>query len=189
MLNGPYRLAEGPRGRAVKLLSTVFLLVLLAMHGLAGAEAVALPLSMFRDGRLAVLGYLAFLCLIAIGPLMVWASWRSGELATAWFYGVGTGLLVYVAVTPSEAAGHSLCSLGLLLAFYVYYARMLLDDISLWVFPFLLVPGVLALVTLSFGPWQKSLIVFYLVVANIHYHLLAGTRDGDHRRWIWSTVC
>jgi len=160
----------------VKPLSILFLAVLFALHGLADAEAAAPPLSMFRDGRLAALGYLAFLCLIAMGPFMVSVSWRSGEHGNACFYSLVTGLLLYVAVTPSPAAGHLFCSLALLLIFHTYYARVLLEEISLWVFPHLVVPAVLLLATQSFGLWQKSLIVYFLVVANIHYHLLAQRR-------------
>lgn len=178
-MTGSVWLWEEPWRRAVKTLSALFLAVLLAIHALAGAEAAALPLSMFRDGRFAALGYIAFLCLIPMGPLMVSVSWRSAAYGNASFYALGTGLLVFVAVTPSLGLGHVFCSLVLLLTFYVYYARVLLDEVNVWVFPHVVMPGVLALATRNFGLWQQVLIAYFLLIANVHYHLLAQSlRSG-----------
>ncbi len=166
-----------PRGdgtaTSVKLLSGLFLVILVALHGLLGAEAAALPLSMFRDGRFATLGYLAFLVLIAIGPFMVSASCRAGAYGDAAFYALASAALLVVALTPSMAPDHVFWSLALLLGFYVYYARLLADAASFWIVPHLLMPGALAIATQNFGLCQKSLIVYFLVVANVHDRMLA----------------
>jgi hypothetical protein len=70
-------------------------------------------------------------------------------------------------------------SLALPLLFYVYYARVLLEAESLWVFFHLLMPGVLGIATQSFGLCQKWLILYFLVVANVHYEILAVPLQRD----------
>jgi hypothetical protein len=158
----------------MKLVTALFLAILIALHYLAGQQAAALPLSMFRDGRFAALGYLAFLTLIVIGLLMVHASHRSGQNKTAVFYAVATVLLLVLAATPSWGPFHVFWSLVLPLLFYVYYTRLLLGTGSVWVPLHLAIPVVLVLATRyhSFGAWQKSLIAYFLLVVNIHYHIL-----------------
>jgi hypothetical protein len=160
----------------VKLLSAIFVAVLLAGHGLIGPEAADLPLSMLRDGPFPAFGHAAFLSLLGMGPLMVLASWRAGERVAAGFYGVAAAMLVFVAASPSADDTHLLASLLLLVAFYVYYARELFEAESYWVFAHLLAPPVLALASGCFGLWQKSLIVYFLVAANIHYRVMAPAR-------------
>ncbi len=178
----PYGLPERG-GLPVKLLTLLFLAILTALHLCGDGEAGPMPLSMARDGPVAVLGYLAFVPLVGIGPLMVTVSWKAGEDGAAWFYALATVVMGYIAVTPSEGTGHVFWSLVLPLLFYAYYARVLIEADSFGVFAHLAVPFVLVCVTLNYGLWQKCLIIYFLIVANIHYQVLVA-RCGGTGPWV-----
>jgi hypothetical protein len=143
----------------MKLASCAFLLLLLVIH-VEGDFDLLLdsPLSMFRDGDQAGLGYVLFALLLLIGLCYTYAlaRWRrEGEATVA---GLAVLLLVLVTATPSLGAGHGWCSLLLLLLLYSYYALLLYRADTLWLWPHLCVPALLALATRlhSYGLWQRA---------------------------------
>jgi hypothetical protein len=79
-----------------------------------------------------------------------------------------------VAVTPSFQGLHLICSLVLLLLLFVHYGRLLREAGSPWLFLHGIAPFLLVLVSgcHSYGLWQKSLIVYMVVLANVRSHLL-----------------
>jgi hypothetical protein len=176
----------------VKFVSLALLGVLTALHLVAGGDAAGLPLSMFRDGNHAGLGYLAFALLIAMGVMMTRASFRSGESINGAFYAAAMTLLAMIAVTPSFDLLHLFLSLLLPLAVYVYYAFLFYSAATLWMLLHLSIPIVLAVATgfHSYGAWQKCLILYFVLLANLHWRFLPTTtkpkqgkpaRRGD--RW------
>jgi hypothetical protein len=178
------------QGVAMKLASFAFFLLLLAIH-VEGDFDVLLgrPLSMFRDGDQAWLGYLLFALLLLIGLCYARALAQSRREGEATVVGLAVLLLVVVAATPSLGAGHGLCSFLLLFLLFGYYALLLYRAGSLWLMPHLFVPVVLALATQlhSYGLWQKSIIAYFVMVALVHHHLLspapAAWRRGQlHKR-------
>src|SRR5262249_50009816 len=68
----------------------------------------------------------------------------------------------------------------LLFLLYGYYAALLYSAGSVWLFPHLAVPMALLIATRchSFGAWQKSLVLYFLFAANVHYHLLSHGLPG-----------
>ena len=130
---------------------------------------------MFRDGNYAGLGYLAFALLIATGVMMTRASFRSGESINGAFYAAAMTLLAVIAVTPSFDLLHLFLSLLLPLAVYVYYAFIFpCSAAPLWMVLHLSIPVVLAVATgfHSYGAWQKCLIVYFVLLANLHWRCL-----------------
>lgn len=176
----------------MKRVSLALLGVLIAYHWLEGPAAIALPLSMFRDGSHAWLGYAAFSLLILMCVIMVQAACRSGETAAAIFYGLVMTLLTLIAATPSFDAFHIMISLLLPLMLYVYYWTLLYSGVSYWSFLHMSVPLILLLAIRyhSFGAWQKSMIIYFGAIANMHYRFLpppikktARKRPTSESRW------
>jgi len=155
--------------------SLALLGVLAALHWLEGDGAVALPLSMFRDGKNAGLGYSAFALLIFMGIVMTRAAHRSGDSLTCRVYGVGTIMLALVAATPSIHPFHILVSLALPAIFQAFYFRLLYSVAGSWRALLPSVPLLLLLVPSlhSYGALQKSMILYVVVLANLHYGLLS----------------
>ena len=154
--------------------SLALLAVLATLHWQAGAGATAVPLSMFRDGNHAWLGYLAFALLILMGGVVAHAAHRCGEFLTCLVYAVATVMLVAIAATPSVDPFHTLLSLLLPLLFHAFYLRLLHSVVSFWMFVHLFVPLLLlfAIQFHSFGAWQKCLLLYFVFLANLHYGLL-----------------
>jgi hypothetical protein len=159
----------------MKLASFAFFLLLTYAHQAGDFDrTLAQPLSLFRDGGQAWVGYALFAVLLVIGWLYATALARSHREAEAAVAGLTVLLLVAVAVTPSWSSFHLFCSLLLLLLLFGYYARLLSRAARPLLFAHLAVPTALALATgfHSYGLWQKSLIAYFVAVAVTHHHLV-----------------
>jgi hypothetical protein len=159
----------------------VFLALLFYAHT-AGAsdEILGQPLSVFRDGAGGLLGYTLFTSLLVVGGFMIAALARLRRPLDVGVFGLAALLLVVVAATPSLGSFHLFCSLLLLLLLYCYYGLLLRLAETWWLIPHLLVPFALLLATQchSFGAWQKSLILYFVLAVNVHFHLLCGWPGG-----------
>jgi len=160
----------------MKVAVLAFVLLLLGAHlGGDSGELVGQPLSMFRDGEQAWLGYALFYVLLLISGLYVKALKRADRVPEA-AVAVGAALLLaVVAATPSWGAFHIVCSLLLLGLLISYYALLLhRAEGPLLAAVHLAVP--LALVGAtglhSYGLWQKAVITYIVVVTAAHHHLL-----------------
>ena len=99
-----------------------------------------------------------------------------------------------VSVTSSLGAFHNLCAMVLIGLVHSYFGLKLHASNSLWRFAHWPVPVALLLATgfHSYGLWQKSFIVYLVVLVSIHYHLVcrdsparlcsASRRRADRRR-------
>jgi hypothetical protein len=163
----------------MKLVSLLFLIVLVVAH-FAGdlAESLALPLSMFRDGAYQPFGCLLFGLLLGIAVLMLIALHRAGLFGHAGLLSVVAFFLFLVTVTPSENGLHIFCSFVVLALLFSYYAVMLREAGAVWLWVHLAVPVLLVLATHchSYGLWQKSLIVYFVLAVNVQHFLLARGR-------------
>lgn len=154
-------------------------------------ERLRTPLSLLRDGTYPALGYALFGLLILIHLLLVRTAWRaraSGALAA---FALATALIAYVAATPSTDGAHLFAAILALSVPYSYYAVKMKLEGSGWLLAHLLAPLVLLLVTLVvdpggslpvtvrvhdatvwvppyYGIWQKAIVLYFLVVANVH---------------------
>jgi hypothetical protein len=166
----------------MKLASLAFLIVLLAAH-VAGdpCQLLGLPLSMFRDGHLGFFGATLFALLVGIGGLMIHTLIRLRLPGHTGFFCLAAGFLLLVALTPSGDGFHFFCSLVLFALLYVYYAVQLREAGIALLWAHLVIPAVLLLATNchSYGLWQKSFIGYFLLAANVHYHLLSGRRASN----------
>jgi hypothetical protein len=180
------------RGIALKLASATFFLLLLGAHvGGDLGQRLAQPLSLFRDGGQGWLGYLLFAVLLLIGLLYMRALIHAGKEEEAVSAGLAALLLFIVAATPSFQGFHLLSSLLLLLLLFGHYWRLLRDSGSPWLIAHSLAPLVLVFLSgcQSYGLWQKSLILYLVVLANIRHHLLGRGEAGQalsaaSRRWL-----
>src|SRR5262249_40015410 len=121
------------------------------------------------------LGYVLFALLMLIGAFPIATLLRARRGIEAGVLVLAALLLGVVAATPSLNAFHEFCSLVLLGLLYSYYALLLYHWDGRWLWVHLPIPMVLVLATRahSFGLWQKSLIVYFVLAANIHFHVLA----------------
>lgn len=171
---------------AMKLLSVAFLGLLIWSQQVAGRELSEQPLSMFRDGDFRAVGYALFALLLAIGVLMINAKQRARHVGAAVVFGLALMLLLVVVATPSLHAVHESAATGLLFLLFGYYAGLLILAQTGWLYLHLAVPIVLTpLLIGGYGPWQKSLIVYLLLLINIDWHLLnamSPLRSRSHGR-------
>jgi hypothetical protein len=161
--------------------SAAFVLLLLVAHGVGDlGQSLGQPLSVFRDSEQAWLGYLLFAALLLIGLLYTVALIRAGKEEEAVSAGLAALLLFIVAVTPSLEGFHLLCSLLLVMLLFGHYWRLLRASGSPWLIPYSLAPLVLVLVTgcYSYGLWQKCLILYIVVLANIRLYRLRQRGAG-----------
>jgi hypothetical protein len=169
----------------MKFATLAFVLLLVTVH-LTGdtPELLAQPLSMLRDGTEPAIGYTLFGLLLVIAGFMMAASIRARrELDVAVFCLAGF-LLVIVAVTPTEGAFHNLFALLLPGLIYGYFAILVWCSGSVWRFVLLPAPVLLVFATgfHSYGLWQKLLIVYLVLLVNIHYHLVSRSSPVPVRR-------
>ena len=138
---------------------------------------------MFRDGEQGWLGYLLFAALLAIGVLYTAALIRAGKEEEAVSAGLAALLLFLVTVKPSSQKFHLLCSLFLLLLLFGHYWCLLRESGSPWLIFHAMAPFALVIVSgcHSYGAWQKTLILYFVVLANIRHHLL-GSGGTDRPR-------
>jgi hypothetical protein len=162
----------------LKLASLTFLVILLVAHLFAGDpdEGLGLPLSMFRDDIYRPFGYLLFALLLVIAGQMLRTLHRAGRAGHACLLGVVALFLLVVAVTPSANGFHLLCSFVVLALLFGYYAAVLHRCGAVWLWAHLAVPLLLVLATRchSYGLWQKSLIVYFLLAVNVQHSLLSA---------------
>ena len=163
----------------MKLASLAFVVVLLIAH-LAGGpdESLPLPLSMFRDGAYVNFGYLLFGLLLVICGLMLIRLGRAGRVVDAVILGFATVFLLLVAVTPSTDGFHILFSIVLLALLFFYYATVLNGEGALWMCAHLALPILLLVGTRfhSYGLWQKSLIIYFVLTVNVQHWMLSRGR-------------
>jgi hypothetical protein len=168
----------------MKLASAGFLLLLTCAHGSAASDKlISRPLSMFRDGPDALLGYAMFATLLLSGVLYTAALARCRRAAEAALSGLAVLLLLVVAATPSADAFHGLCSFLLLLLLFGFYTLLLVRCGGPWVLVHLTVPVAWMLATgfHSYGLWQKGLVVYFLLAAVVHHHVLSRLAAGAPR--------
>lgn len=158
----------------MKLLSLIFVGLLFWSQVVVGAELADKPLSMFRDGDFGVVGYTLFALLLAIGALMAAALHRAGRPGEARVFVIAVLLLLVVLVTPSlDSALHETGAAFLLCLLFGYYAIQLVLAQSGWLYLHLAMPiALVPLLSLGYGPWQKGLIVYLVLIINIHWQLL-----------------
>ena len=163
----------------MKLASLAFVTCLSLAH-LEGdfAKTLSLPLSMIRDGESWWVGYLLFGLLLLIAGLMLDRLRRDDLAVDACLLGIVAAFLLLVAVTPSRNGFHDFGSFVVLAVLFGYYAAVLRGESAAWMFGHLAVPILLLFVTQvhSYGLWQKSLIVYFLLVINVHHWLLLRGR-------------
>jgi hypothetical protein len=175
----------------VKLATLAFVLLLLAAHAASDTpEILERPLSMLRDGDEAAIGYALFGLLALITALMTAASIRARREAEIGVFCLASVLLLVVAATSSFGGFHILCSLVLIGLVYGYFGVLLHATGSGWRFVHWPAALMLWLATgcHSYGLWQKSLIVYLVLLVNIHYHLVSRssartTKRGRSERW------
>jgi hypothetical protein len=170
----------------LKLTSSAFFVLLVCAHQAGdGDKLLRQPLSMFRDGELAGVGYALFGLLLLFALLYTAALVRSGREAEATFSCLAVVLFLMVALTPSEDSFHLLCSAVLLLLLFAYYALLLLQMETLWlVVLHLTVPVALAVATSfhSYGLWQKGIIAYFVIAAVLHGHGLVRRPERHQAR-------
>jgi hypothetical protein len=163
----------------MKLASLTFVAVLLVAHFSGDPlEALALPLSMFRDGPHVVFGYVLFALLLLIAGLMLQRLHHARRHVDAVLLGVVAVFLLAVAVTPSFNEWHGLCSFVVIGLLYCYYAVVLHGEGPVWMWLHLALPLlVLAAIRChSYGLWQKSMIVYFVLAVNVQHWLLSRGR-------------
>src|SRR5262245_25642127 len=161
----------------MKLAALAFVVVLVAAH-LDGDcdKLLAQPLSTFRDGDLAKVGYLLFALLLTAAGLYVARLWRAGRDVEGTVASFAGGLLVLVAVTPSFDAIHLMYSAFLFVLLFVYYGVLTYQTGTVAFVLHVQVPFVLLAATRlhSYGAWQKGFIVYLVLAATVHEHALRG---------------
>ncbi|MCI0642888.1 MAG: hypothetical protein L0Y72_21455 [Gemmataceae bacterium] len=169
----------------MKLLTLTFLGLLVWSQYLVGDPLASQPLSMFRDGDFRPVGYALFALLTAIGALPLLSHYIAGRYGSAAVFALGLGFLLVVVATPSLNPLHEAASTLLLLLLFTYYAGALTAARSGWLFLHMAVPILLLpLLAWGYGPWQKGLIVYLLLVINIDWHVCGAWPSpfGKRRR-------
>lgn len=156
----------------MRLVTLAFLALLVLAHANGKWEsALARPLSLFREEAGSPIGWVLFGLLLAAGVILVQLLLRLRWFIDALMLLVATVLLAFVAATPSVGSDHLLVSGVLLLSLYIYYAILFHRLESRWLWLHLPMPILLVFLTRmhSYGLWQKSLILYYLLVINLQY--------------------
>jgi hypothetical protein len=161
----------------MKLAALAFFALLIFVHQVCRPfEALDWPLSAFREGDCAPLGYALFGVLGLVTTVYSVELRRFRDPITATDT-IGFGvLLLMVAVSPDRWMFHRVVAFILLGCAYVFFAIQLRNHRRLMLIQ-LCAPIVLAVVTgfQSYGFWQKALISYFVVVATIHHHV--ATRE------------
>jgi hypothetical protein len=161
----------------MKLASLLFFALLMYVHQVCSPyEALYWPLSAFREGECAPLGYGLFGGIALVTAVYSVGLKRFSDPIEA-IDTIGFGaLLLMVAVSPNRWMFHRASAFTLLGCAYVFFAIELRNNRPLMLIH-LCAPIVLAVVTgfESYGMWQKALISYFIVVGTIHHHV--ATRD------------
>jgi hypothetical protein len=152
-----------------------FFTALVCAHAVGDPDSVLeRPLSQFRDGHDGWLGYAMFFLLLLMGVQYTVVLVRSRMEAEAFISGLGVSLILIVSLTSSSGAFHLLTSLLLLLILFSFFGSLIrrAGNPCLWLH--LTVPVLLVFATRfhSYGLWQKSLIVYFILAAVFHVHIL-----------------
>jgi len=97
---------------------------------------------------------------------------------------VATGLVVVVAATASGDGMHWLCAVAVMLMMYVYYAMLLHDAGCGLLFlmhvlaPLAVIGALIAVDALSFGFFQKGVILYLVGAMVVHERVLAQALCG-----------
>jgi hypothetical protein len=160
----------------MKLAAVIFFGLLVYVHQLYGVDQVLdQPLSAFRYGDRAVLGYALFCAIALVGVVHTWGIKRfeePGESLNTTGFGV---LLLIVVATPSWWTLHEASAIVLLTSVYTYFSVVLFRSRRyFWMALHLSVPIVVAIATRfqSYGIWQKSIVCYFVVAAVIHHDVL-----------------
>lgn len=168
----------------LKLAALVFSVLLLVAHCEDDA-LIALPLSMLRDGKQSGVGVALFSLLLFIGLWLTGSLYRARKEGETLTSALAVVLLLIVALTPSTGGIHGLCSFLLLGLLHVYYGILLYEVGMFWLFLHVGAPVFLLGATQlhSYGLWQKSLIVYFVLAATLRHHLLVyePTRKREKR--------
>ncbi len=158
----------------MKLASLLFFALLIFVHQVCSPPgALDWPLSAFREGECAPLGYALF---GAIGLVTAIYSVDLGRfrdpIETLDTIGFGV-LLLMVAVSPNKWIFHRVVAFGLLGGAYVFFALQLRNHRPLMLMH-LCAPILFAVLTRfeSYGIWQKVLISYFVAAATIHHHVV-----------------
>jgi hypothetical protein len=156
-------------------LATALFLVLLAAAHVQDPDAPDRPLSLFREESPAV-GYSLFGLLALAGGLHLRTYYRLGLGRELYAPAASLVLLAVVAATPSPDGLHTLAALGLLGFVFGWYALRLYRVASPWLLAHLAAPALVLLLTAaqSYGLWQKLVVVYFLLAANIDCLLVTG---------------
>ncbi len=158
----------------MKLASLFFFGVLTYAHQECGPSgALDWPLSAFREGECAPLGYALFGAIGLVTAVYSVDLRRFRDpIETADTIGFLV-LLLMVAVSPNRWMLHRATAFSLLGCSYVFLAIQLRSNRPLML-SHLCAPILLAVVTgfESYGIWQKALISYFVVVATIHHHVM-----------------
>lgn len=159
---------------AMKFASLCFFALLAYVHyECSPHEALGWPLSAFREGACAPLGYMLF---GAIGWLTAIYSVDlkrfDDPIETVDTIGFWL-LLLTVALSPNRWMLHRVMAFSLLACAYGFFALQLRHHRPTLLLH-LCAPVLLAVLTgfESYGIWQKSLISYFIVVATIHHHVM-----------------
>ncbi len=162
----------------MKLASLVFFVLLIHVHQVCSPyEALAWPLSAFREGECGPLGYALFGAIALVTAVYSVDLKRFKDPIEA-IDTIGFGvLLLMVSLSPNRWLLHRVSAFALLVGVYVFFALQLRNNRPL-MFVHLFAPIALAVVTdfQSYGCWQKALISYFVVAATIHHHV--ATRDA-----------
>ncbi len=165
----------------MKLASLFFFAVLAYAHQQCSPYgAINWPLSAFREGACAPLGYALFGAIgLVTAVYSVDLKRFRDPIETVDTIGFGV-LLLMVAVSPNGWLTHRVMAFSLLACSYGFFAIQLRNKRSLML-AHLCAPIVLAVVTGfdSYGIWQKSLISYFVVVATIHHHAVTRKQGAD----------
>jgi hypothetical protein len=161
----------------MKLAALCFFALLFFVHQVCSpAEALTWPLSAFREGECAPLGYALFGAIgLVTGVYSLDLKRFRDPIEATDTIGFAV-LLLMVAVSPNRWMFHRTMAFILFASAYVFFAIQLRKNRPLMLVH-LCAPILLAVVTgfESYGIWQKSLVSYLVVVSTIHHHL--ATRD------------
>jgi hypothetical protein len=155
-------------------LTAVFLILLAAAH-VGDPDAVDRPLSLFREHR-PVIGYTLFGLLALVGGLHLRTYYRLDRGRDLFAPAVALILLAVIALTPSPDTGHSVAAFVLLGFVFGWYALRLYRVDSPWLLLHIAVPLLVLIATQasSYGVWQKLIVAYFLLAANIDCLLATG---------------
>ena len=159
----------------MKLASLIFFALLIGAQQVCG-QPLAWPLSGFREGDCAPLGYALYGAIAFVSAVYSLDLKRFRDPIEA-VDTIGFGvLLLGAAISPARWMLHRGSAGLLLVCAYIFLAMQLHRSHRPVMLLHLCAPLVLAVVTdFQYGIWQKALISYFIVVATIHHHV--ATRD------------